>query len=68
EFTLPENTFVTLKIFDVTGREMNTLINENMKPGSYRYNYNGLYLASGTYFYKLQTAGFTETKKMVLVK
>ncbi|MBP9096568.1 MAG: SBBP repeat-containing protein, partial [Ignavibacteria bacterium] len=42
EFTLPENTFVTLKIFDVTGREMNTLINENMKPGSYRYNYNGL--------------------------
>lgn len=68
EFTLPENTFVTLKIFDVTGREMNTLINENMKPGSYRYNYNGLSLASGTYFYKLQTAGFTETKKMVLVK
>lgn len=68
EFSLPENTFVTLKIFDITGREMNTLINESMVPGSYRYNFNGLYLASGTYFYKLQTAGFTETKKMVLVK
>ncbi|MBS1492681.1 MAG: SBBP repeat-containing protein [Bacteroidetes bacterium] len=68
EFTLPENTFATLKIFDMIGREMYTLINENMVRGSYRYNFNGLYLASGTYFYKLQTAGFTETKKMVLVK
>lgn len=68
EFSLPENTFVTLKVFDVTGREVYTLMNESLSSGFYKFNFNGAYLAGGTYFYKLQTTGFTETKKMILVK
>lgn len=68
EFTLPENTFVTLKIFDIAGREIYVLVNENLSPGAYRFNFNGVNLASGTYFYKLETAKFTETKKMVMLK
>ncbi|MBN8569511.1 MAG: SBBP repeat-containing protein [Ignavibacteria bacterium] len=68
EFALPENTYVTLKVFDMAGREIYTLVNEILSPGIYRFNFNGSYLASGAYFYKLQTSKFTETKKMVLVK
>jgi uncharacterized delta-60 repeat protein len=68
EFSLPENTFVTLKVFDITAREVYILVNENLSPGAYRFNFNGISLSSGTYFYKLETSKFTETKKMILVK
>ena len=68
EFSLPENTFVTLKIFDITGREIYVLVNENLSSGVYIFNLNGVSLASGTYFYKLETEKFSETKKMLLLK
>lgn len=68
EFSLPENTFVTLKVFDITGKEVYVLVNENLSHGAYRFNFTAASLTSGTYFYKLETAKFTETKKMMLVK
>ncbi|MBX7046914.1 MAG: SBBP repeat-containing protein [Ignavibacteria bacterium] len=68
EFSLPENIFVTLKIFDITGREIVQLINGELKTGYYKYNFDGKTLASGTYFYKLSTEKFSETKKMILVR
>ena len=68
EFALPEKSFVKLKVFDFLGREVSELVNENLSAGIYRYNFNGINLASGMYFYKLETEKFSETKKMILVK
>jgi len=63
---------VTLKIFDVNGREDITLINEELKAGEYKINWNASAYSSGVYFYKLTvTSGkevFTETKRMMLIK
>ena len=60
--------FVTLKIFDVLGREVAALVNEELKPGSYEVNWNAANYPSGVYFYSLTTEGFAETRKMVLIK
>jgi len=59
---------VTLKVFDVMGREVQTLVNERLNPGTYETTFDGSMLPSGVYFYKLITEGFTETKRMTLIK
>ncbi|MBK8946293.1 MAG: T9SS type A sorting domain-containing protein [Ignavibacteriae bacterium] len=59
---------VQLKIYDILGREVKTLVNANQKPGNYEVEFDGSNLPSGVYFYKLQTGVFTETKKMILLK
>jgi Secretion system C-terminal sorting domain len=59
---------VKIVIYDVTGREVQTLVNESLKPGTYEAAFDGSLLTSGVYFYKLITDGFTETKKMLLIK
>lgn len=68
EFSLPKNSFVKLKVFDLLGREVANLVNENLSAGSYKYDFNASALTSGIYFYKLETDNFSETRKMVLVK
>ncbi len=68
EFSLPKNSFVKLKVFDLLGREIANLVNENLSAGSYKYDFNASALTSGIYFYKLETENFSETRKMVLVK
>lgn len=68
KFAIPKNGFVSLKVFDITGREVSTLINENMKSGAYVVDFNASELSSGVYIYKLVTNEFTSTKKMTLVK
>jgi hypothetical protein len=60
--------FVSLKIFDVTGREVMTGVQEVLKPGVYNVEIDASRLPSGVYFYRLNTAGFTETKKMTLLR
>ncbi len=67
-FTLPNSEFVTLKIYDILGKEVTTLINEELNSGSYTKIWDGRNLSSGVYFYKLQAGKFSETKKMVLVR
>ncbi len=62
------NDKVMLKVYDVMGREVQTLVNESLKPGTYGVSFDGSQLTSGVYFYKLMTGGFTETKKMLLLK
>ncbi len=57
-----------LTIYDILGREVATLVNEQLKPGNYEVEWNGSSYASGVYFYKLQTNEFIETKKMILLK
>jgi len=58
----------TLKVYDQLGREVATLVNEKLNPGSYEINWDATDYASGVYYYKLVSGSFTETKKMVLVK
>jgi carboxypeptidase T len=63
-----QSQLVTLKVFDVLGKEVETLVNEEKPAGSYEVDFNASQLSSGVYFYKLQTGSFTETKKMILMK
>jgi len=59
---------VKIVVYDVMGREVQTLVNESLKPGTYEASFDASSLNSGVYFYKLITDGFTETKKMLLLK
>jgi hypothetical protein len=60
--------YVKLTIYDVLGRELEVLINEILKPGSYKVDWDGSSYASGVYFYRMQTNEYTAVKKMLLVK
>ena len=62
------NDKVVLKVYDIMGREVQTLVNERLQPGTYEVSFDGSLLNSGVYFYKLITDGFTETKKMLMIK
>jgi hypothetical protein len=64
----PHSSFVTLKVYDVLGREVATLVNEEMKPGRYERKFDGSGLASGVYLCRLQAVDFTQTKKLLLTK
>ncbi len=69
KFGLPENAFVTLKVYDMLGRETALLINNiNMAAGNYNFDFNAVNLPSGIYFYKLSAGDFTDVKKMMLIK
>jgi len=67
-FQLPDAGNVSLKLFDVLGKEVMTLVNEYRAPGSYEVRLDASNLAGGMYFYKLVSGSFSETKKMILVK
>lgn len=67
-FTLPENNFVTLKVYDVSGRLVKELVNDFRSAGNYSVNFNASGIPSGVYFYKLESGSFTDVKKMILVK
>ena len=67
-FDLPKNDFVTLKVFDILGREVTTLVNEKLSAGSYETKWDGSNYPSGVYFYKLVTGGYSYVKKMVFIK
>ncbi|OGU82731.1 MAG: hypothetical protein A2W11_03265 [Ignavibacteria bacterium RBG_16_35_7] len=68
EFALPIGGFVTLKIYDITGKEIVNLINEYKNKGSYIMSFNASNLPGGTYFYRLTSGDFSEVKKMLLLK
>ncbi len=67
-FVIPKSSFVTLKIYDVLGKEISNLVNEELIPGSYTKIWNAENLSSGVYFYTLKAGNFNQTKKMVLVR
>ncbi len=67
-YKLLKNGFVKLVVFDALGREIETLINEKQSPGTYEVTFNASRHPSGVYFYRVSTNGFTETKKMFLIK
>jgi hypothetical protein len=68
EFDVEQTCPVTLKIFDIQGREMTTLVDQTMTPGNYKATFNGSNLASGIYFYRIKMGGYTAAKKMLLSK
>ena len=68
EFSIPKDANVTLKIYDVLGKEAATLVNDRKAAGTYILNWNASNFSSGLYFYRLNAGEFTETKKMFLVK
>ncbi|MFA7361029.1 MAG: T9SS type A sorting domain-containing protein [Candidatus Kapaibacterium sp.] len=67
-YALPKQGFVTLKIYDITGREIQTLVNEVKQEGYYTVDFNGSHLSSGVYFYRIQSGNFVSVKRMVLIK
>jgi hypothetical protein len=67
-YQIPELSFVTLKVYDVLGSEVTTLVNEEKSVGSYEVDFDATSLPSGIYFFRLQAGPFVETKKMILVK
>jgi hypothetical protein len=68
KYAVPEESRITLSVFDILGREVETLVNEVKQPGNYQLHFNAFRLASGIYFYKLSAKGFTDIKKMMLIK
>jgi hypothetical protein len=71
-FSIPQNSFVTLKVYDVIGNEIAILINEEKSAGNYEVEFssskNNLKISSGVYLYQLSANDFRETKKMLLIK
>ncbi len=67
-YQIPKYGMVTIKIYDILGREIKTLVNEYKPAGRYNITFNASNLASGVYFYRLQAGEFTETKKLLLLK
>ncbi|MEJ2104021.1 MAG: C25 family cysteine peptidase [Ignavibacteriaceae bacterium] len=67
-FSIPDESIVNLKIFNVLGKQILTLVNENLSKGNYIVEFNASELPSGIYFYRLQAGSFVETKKMTLMK
>lgn len=68
EFQVPDRSLVTIKVFDILGREMTTLVNEDLAPGRYRVTLDGSSMASGTYLYRLTAGGVTLSKRLMLVR
>jgi hypothetical protein len=68
KYGIPKQGLVTMKIYDVLGREITKLVNEVKTPGSYIVDFDGSNLSSGVYFYKLEVNGFNDVKRMMLIK
>ncbi len=68
EFRIVNPGFITLKIYDVLGNEVATIVNANLPAGSHKYQWNAIRFASGVYFYRLHAGDFVTTKKLILLK
>ena len=68
KFDIPKSSFVKLVVYDLLGREVAALVNEQLKAGTYEADWNAADFPSGVYFYKMIADGYIETKRMVLIK
>jgi len=68
KYDIPEQSYVTIKIYTIVGEEVATLLNEEQNAGRYQIQWNASELASGVYFYRLQAGQFSDTKKLILMK
>ena len=67
-YSISQASFVTIKVYDVLGKEVATIVNGNKPVGNYSVEFDASKLVSGIYFYRLQAGNFTETKKLILIK
>ncbi len=67
-YSLPKTLMVKLEVFDITGRLVDVLIDQEQGAGFYRLTFNGFKMPSGVYYYRLRTPIFSETKKMLFLK
>lgn len=67
-FALPKKELVTLKIYDLLGREVATLVNDFKEAGDYQVNFMANGLASAVYFYRIQAESFVEVRKMLFIR
>ncbi|MCC6256038.1 MAG: T9SS type A sorting domain-containing protein, partial [Ignavibacteriaceae bacterium] len=67
-YQIPQDGIVTLKIYDILGSEVATLVNEQKAAGKYEINFNASNFASGVYIYKIQAGSFNSSKKLMLLK
>jgi hypothetical protein len=68
QFGVPKNSFVNIKVYDLLGREVATLLNEHKQAGTYMVDFNAASLSSGVYFYRMQAGQFADIKRMVVIK
>ena len=68
QFSIPQRSYVTLKVFDLLGREVATLVEGEYPQGSYKVDWRAENNSTGIYFYKIMAGDFVETKKMVVMK
>jgi hypothetical protein len=68
KYSIPQSSNVLIKVFDILGNEIETLVDEEKSTGTYEITWYPENLPSGIYFYKLQAGNYIETKKMVLIK
>ena len=68
KFQIVERGSVTLKIYDILGNEVTTIINKELEAGYYKYDWDASELASGVYLYRIRAGKYVETKKMLLLK
>lgn len=68
EFSILKTGIVRMYVYDISGKLVEILVNQNMSPGTYKVDFDGSNFASGIYFYRFESEGFTDTKKMILVK
>ncbi|MBE0538067.1 MAG: DUF4397 domain-containing protein [Ignavibacterium sp.] len=67
-YSVPQSSFVTLKVYDIIGNEVATLVNQNQQAGKYDIRFDASNLSNGVYLYSIKTDNFTSTKKMILMK
>jgi hypothetical protein len=67
-YSIPSSSFVQLKIFNIIGQEIATLVNEEKLAGNYEVNFDASNLPSGVYIYKMNAGSYVQTRKMILLK
>jgi hypothetical protein len=68
KFNIPRTINTKIAVYDILGKEVAVILNEKLYPGEHEVDLSSVNLPEGTYFYKLIADGFTETKKMLLIK
>lgn len=68
KFEIPSSNFVSIKVYNILGKEMTTLANEFLNSGAYQVEFNGVNFESGIYFYRIQAGDFTDEKLMIILK
>jgi len=68
EFSLPKSEFVELKVYNILGKEVSTLVAKKLNPGNHTYTFDGKNLASGVYYYRIEAGNFVQTRKMIYLK